>query len=213
LFLGKTFALQTINIIALGGNYEKSLFMAVLILASVTTAFTQETADAAETAETSATPDAMPKIAGIPGEIKLPMGILTIRGMVLTGIEAKSLTQDEVTNLGGRNSVDGNWGVEVKNPTWDENRFDVHMDYSFLNYGAFMTLRWQSWAANNLDTDIMPDAHYVFVYAKFLNDKIKASLGKLPDDIYAIPESRLFKAERPWDMFNFTEDAKDNEHM
>jgi hypothetical protein len=141
------------------------------------------------------------------------MGILNIRGMVLTGIEGKSLSQEGATNLGGTETVDGNWRVGVKNPVWGENRFDLHLDYSFLNYGAFMTLRWQSWAANSFDPDVMPDARYVFVYGKFVQDRLKVSLGKLTDDIYAIPETRVFKTEGPWDMFNFTEDAKDNEHM
>jgi hypothetical protein len=51
------------------------------------------------------------------------------------------------------------------------------------------------------------------VYGKFLDGKIKASLGKLTDDIYVMPETKLWKTDGPWDMFNFTEDAKDTESM
>jgi hypothetical protein len=51
------------------------------------------------------------------------------------------------------------------------------------------------------------------VYAKFLQEKVKVSLGKLTNEIYVMPETRIWKTEGPWDTFCFSEDAKDNEHM
>lgn len=181
----------------------KKLFMAVLIIMIGTIVVAQEGSGTGEE----------PKIPGIPGEVKLPMGILTIRGMALTGLRAKSVSQEGLTNLGSTDDVSGNWRVDAINPVWGENRFDLHLDYSFLNYGAFLTTRFQSWAANSFDDNGAPDLRYAFVYGKFLEEKIKVSLGKLTDEIYAMPETKLWKTDGPWDMFNFTEDAKDNEHM
>ncbi|GHV81846.1 hypothetical protein AGMMS49991_04040 [Spirochaetia bacterium] len=181
----------------------KKLLAAVLIMVIGITIFAQEGGE----------PGEAPKIPGIPGEVKLPMGILNIHGMVLTGIRARSVTQEGLTNLGQSEDVSGNWQVDAINPIWAENRFDLHLDYSFLNYGAFMTLRLQSWAANSFDDNGWPDIRYAFVYGKFLDEKIKVSLGKLTDEIYIMPETRLWKTEGPWDMYNFTEDAKDNEHL
>jgi hypothetical protein len=181
----------------------KIFFTAVLIMLIGTTIFAQEAVEGGEA----------PKIPGIPGEVKLPMGILNIHGMALTGVRVKSTTQEGLANLGGSEDVSGNWQVDAINPIWAENRFDLHLDYSFLNYGAFMTMRYQSWAANSFDDNGYPDIRYAFVYGKFLDGKIKASIGKLTDDIYVMPETRLWKTEGPWDMFNFTEDAKDTEPM
>jgi hypothetical protein len=183
---------------------KKLFYAAVLILLYGTVIFAQENGE---------TEKAAPNIPGIPGEVKLPIGILNIRGMALTGFRARSLSQEGTANLGQSTDVSGNWQVDAINPIWAENRLDLHLDYSFLNYGVFSTIRWQSWAPNSIDDNIMPDLRYAFVYGKFLKDKIKVSLGKLTDEIYAMPETRIWKTEGPWDMFNFTEDAKDDEPM
>jgi hypothetical protein len=174
---------------------KKTLFALILVVMLGTTIIAQENSEN----------EAAPSIFGIPGQVTLPMGVLNIRGMVLTGIWARSRSQEGT-------DADGNWGIGAINPVWEENRFDLYLDYSFLNYGAFLTMRYQAWAPNQFDDDKFPDIRYAFVYGKFLEDKIKASMGKLTDEIYAMPETRLWKTEGP-SPFSFTEDSKDDEHL
>jgi hypothetical protein len=154
-----------------------------------------------------------PQASGVPGEVKLGMGTLNIHGLVLTGVEAKALYQEGALNLGQNEWISGKWKVDAINPGWGENRFDLYLDYSFLNYGVFLAIRYQSWGINTWDDNGWPDARYAFFYAKFLQDKVKVSLGKLTNEIYIMQETRLWKTDGPWDTFAFTEDAKDDEHM
>jgi hypothetical protein len=178
-------------------RYRK-LFSVILIITTGFVIFSQE---AGET----------PGMSGIPGEIKLPMGILNVRGLALAGLRMESTSQEGLKDITQQTDVDGNWRLDAINPIWEENRFDLYLDYSFLNYGVFLTTRFQSWAANNFGG--APNIRYVSVYGKFLEDKIKVSLGKLTNEIDIMPETKTWKTYGPGDMFCFTEDSKSDEHM
>jgi hypothetical protein len=127
----------------------------------------------------------------------LGRGTLTIDGMFLAGARAKMQNQEDWDK-------DGNWALEGMNATWGENRADLYMNYALSNYGAFLGLRAQTWDPNTFDysTIIMP--RYAFLYANF--GPVKASVGKLYDELLPVPGSRLWKSTGPGDSHRFTDD-------
>ncbi|MDR2785933.1 MAG: hypothetical protein LBB83_08470 [Treponema sp.] len=126
----------------------------------------------------------------------LGMGTLSIDGMVLAGARARGAYQDGWAK-------DGNWALEGVQAVWEENRFDLYLNYSFRNYGAFLGLRAQNYGPNAFDYNAII-ARYAFIYADF--GKAKVSVGKLYDEILSYRDSRVWKSTGPGDSHRFTDD-------
>ena len=130
------------------------------------------------------------------GTVETRMGTLTIDGMVIAGAQAKAVNQEDWDK-------DGNWGLEGINAIWQENRADLYLSYSFMNYGAFLGMRAQYYGANAFDYNgIIP--RYAFIYADL--GKAKVSVGKMYDELLPVQGSRLWKTTGPGDSHRFTDD-------
>jgi hypothetical protein len=126
----------------------------------------------------------------------LGMGLLSIDGLVLFGARARGAYQEGWEK-------DGNWALEGIQATWDENRFDLYINYSFRNYGVFLGLRAQYWGPNNVSYGWV-EPRYAFIYGNF--GPAKVSVGKLYDEIIPVPGSRIWKSTGPGDSHRFTDD-------
>ncbi|MDR0710213.1 MAG: hypothetical protein LBF77_09125 [Spirochaetaceae bacterium] len=126
----------------------------------------------------------------------LGRGTLSIDGMFLVGARARSMNQEGWDK-------DGNWALEGINPTWEENRADLYINYSLANYGAFIGLRAQNYGPNAMDYgQIFP--RYAFIYGNF--GPTRLSVGKLYDELLPVPGSRIWKSTGPGDSHRFTDD-------
>jgi hypothetical protein len=140
--------------------------------------------------------------------VKLGMGELGIGGMFLTGLQFSKTDQED-------NASDGVWTAGIINPTWAENRTDIYLSYNLLNYGAFVTLRSQGWGKNVFDSNdygaMAPylgtfNFPYALVYANFLDEKVKVSVGKLHAWLQHFPDSQIWQTWFDGETFSFTEE-------
>jgi hypothetical protein len=153
------------------------------------TIFAQESAESGQQAQETG--------AKVPvGMGPLGRGTLSIDGMFLVGVRARGMNQESWDK-------DGNWALEGINPTWEENRADLYLNYSLANYGAFIGLRAQNYGPNAMDYgQIFP--RYAFVYGNF--GPTRLSVGKLYDELLPVPGSRIWKSTGPGDSHRFTDD-------
>jgi hypothetical protein len=133
--------------------------------------------------------------------IKIGMGDLMIDGRIMTGIRSQT------TNTDGE---DGNTSLEAINAEWQENRIELNLDYSLGNYGAFVLLQARNFGGNAFAANDAIKPRFALVYANFLDNKIKVSLGKLYDDIYQKrpSEGTIWKTEGPGALFRFTDEER-----
>jgi hypothetical protein len=130
-------------------------------------------------------------------EVKTALGTFTLNGTMVTGIVTE-MTQQE----GHQN--DGNWGkIEVRNPDWTENRFELGLSYAFGNYGAYVSLKTPGPVNNFWEPDPI-DIGHAFVYATFLDEKIKVSFGKLYEQLFLWPGTQVWKTRLIGNNFNFS---------
>jgi hypothetical protein len=127
----------------------------------------------------------------------LGRGTLSIDGMFLTGFRARGANQEGWAK-------DGNWALEGMNPTWEENRADLYLNYAFSNWGVFLGLRAQNYEPNGFDYGNSIGPRYIFTYLNI--GPAKLSVGKLYDEILVIPSSRIWKSTGPGDSHRFTDD-------
>jgi hypothetical protein len=167
---------------------KKILYTLIILIMIGTAAFAQES-DAEGEQEALQMPPA--------GQVTTNMGTLKINGLVLAGAQAKGIYQEGWAK-------DGNWALEGINAVWMQNRADLYLDYSFMNYGAFLGLRAERFGPNSYDYGaIIP--RYAFVYANAGWTKI--SVGKLYDELIPVQGSKLWKTTGPGDAHRFTDDG------
>jgi hypothetical protein len=165
---------------------KKNLYTIIILAMVGTTAFAQESGAGGE--------QQAPQMPG--GQVMVGMGTLKIDGLVLAGARARGVNQEGWAK-------DGNRALEGINALWEENRADLYLDYSFMNYGAFLGLRAQNYGPNSYDYgSILP--RYVFAYANL--GMTKLSVGKLCDELLPVQGSRLWKTTGPGDSHRFTDD-------
>jgi hypothetical protein len=173
---------------------KKNLCMLIILVLIGTTAFSQE---AEENSEQPAQQDQQALPGDSNGDVKLGLGLgsLDINGMVLVGGRFRTQNQEGWAR-------DGNWAFEGFNAVWEENRADLYLNYSFMNFGAFLGLRAQSYIANIFGNGIIP--RYAFVYANL--GPAKLSIGKLYDELLSVPGSKVWKTPGPGESHRFTDE-------
>jgi hypothetical protein len=171
---------------------KRSLYVLLILTIVSTAVFAQEVQEEQQQTQPDWQAGQMPG-----GEVSVGMGTLKFNGMILAGFRAGGMNQEGWDK-------DGNWSIEGYNPLFAENRADLYLGYSFMNYGAFLGLRAQNYGANSYDYDnnIMP--RYVFAYANF--GPTKLSMGKLYDELIPVQGSRLWKTSGPGDSHRFTDE-------
>jgi hypothetical protein len=138
-----------------------------------------------------------------PKTVKVGLGNLLIDGRIMTGLRSQMTDQE---GLAGS----GNWSFEAINAMWQENRVEMNLDYKLLNYGAFVMLQARNWGSNAFNATSPTDlvrVRFGLVYATFLEEKIKFSVGKLYDDIYQKQE-KVWKTEGEDGGFRFSDEDR-----
>ena len=151
-------------------------------------------------------------------------GNLRIDGMILTGIgvrqdASKTMVNPDKSDVMKPVIPDEEWRLGFLNPTWEENRFELDFHFNGgqipgvkgVNYGWFATLWAQNYGVGNFTWAEFPyggykmtapdwnqpwvELRYAGLWTSFLQDKIKLSMGRLYDEFYYMPGSKVWKTD------------------
>lgn len=131
--------------------------------------------------------------------VKIGMGDLSIDGRIMTGFRSQSTYTD---------GEKGKTSWEAINAEWEENRIELNLDYTLGNYGAFVLLQARNFGGNAFASNDSFRPRFALVYANFWDNKIKASVGKLYDDIYQKQPRTIWKTEGKGGGFRFTDEDR-----
>jgi hypothetical protein len=138
--------------------------------------------------------------------VKTIMGDFTLNGTMVTGVVTEMTQQQE-------NANDGKWNkLSVRNPDWTENRFELGLTYVFGDYGAYVSLKTPGPVNDFWDPDPI-DVGNAFVYANFLDEKIKVSIGKLYGQLFFWPGTEVWKTKLIGNNFRFTDEDETSFRM
>jgi hypothetical protein len=119
-------------------------------------------------------------------QVKTPIGDFTLNGILVTGA-LTTMTQQE------GNPDDGKWSdLVARQPDWEENRFELGLSYEFMDYGAYVSL----WTPGPGLTDYTfgtVDIGHAFVFANFLDNKIKVGVGKQYSQLFLWPGTEVWQ--------------------
>jgi hypothetical protein len=154
----------------------------------------------------------------LPINVNVGFGNLLINGRVIAGFQARQTdTPDSLINQ----HKDKDWHLRAVNPLMEENRAELAMTYTNKlmgqDYGAFVLLQAQNYGTGAYYSDYMTALHslelqdimevrYALIYKNFFDGKLKASFGKLYDELYLPVWERVWKTEGPGYMFRFTDE-------
>jgi hypothetical protein len=124
----------------------------------------------------------------MPGEVTTPMGKITLHGMVMTGLQGY---MTDNTNL---DDDETEWNLMAWDPIWQENGVKTSLIYDNGRYGAYIMFAAEDWGGNIEDGLNNVYVPYAFVWRSFLDNKLKASIGKLYSEDYQTRD-RIWKAE------------------
>jgi hypothetical protein len=129
-------------------------------------------------------------------QVKTALGDFTLNGTYVTGAVLEMKDQE-----GGANS--GVWGdIAARNPDWTENRFELVLSYAFGNYGASVSLKTPGPINDFFFGNI--DVGHAFVYVDLLDNKIRASMGKLYNQLIFWPGTEIWKTRLTGNNFSFS---------
>jgi hypothetical protein len=128
--------------------------------------------------------------------VKVSTGNLLINGRVITGLRVRQLDQD---------GVKGDTTLEAINQEMDENRVELSLNYTNANYGAFVMFQALSPSAWSFSANDVPSIRFASIYANYLDNKLKVSVGKLYDEVYQLRE-KVWKTEGESGGMRFTDE-------
>ncbi|MDR2079475.1 MAG: hypothetical protein LBP74_07140 [Treponema sp.] len=123
-----------------------------------------------------------------PGQLALPMGTLTINGMIMTGLQAT-----KAVNPGGSPN-DEEWGLMPWDPVWQQNGAKLSLTYNNGKYGGYMQFAAGDWNGTIEEGFLNVYIPNAFIWRSFFEEKFRVSMGMLYDFLPQTGE-RIWKAE------------------